>query len=127
MKKENKVCGKCGSPVLRLTPIACPADGILYCEKCINPKETMKTIDRHAFDLEHQYQLYLGRVKLKEFQMSDVQRKEMRQVFMGACGQMIILLRDELSKHPDDEAVEILKDMLSQLGNYFLGKQNKHN
>lgn len=87
----------------------------------------MKTIDRHAFDLEHQYQLYLQRLKLDELQMSEVQRKEMRQVFMGACGQMIILLRDEVAKYPDDEAVEILRDMLNQVGNYFLGKQNKHN
>lgn len=79
------------------------------------------------FNLEHQYQLYLERVKLKEFQMSEVQQKEMRQVFMGACGQMIFLLRDEVAKYSDDEAVEILQDMIQQVANYFLKQGNQHN
>lgn len=84
-------------------------------------------VDNIEFSLEHQYQLYLERVKLKEFQMSEVQKKEMRQVFMGACGQMIILLRDEVAKYPDEQAVEILQDMLNQVGDYFLKKSNKQN
>lgn len=38
----------------------------------------------NPFDLEHQYQLYLKRVKLSETTMSEVQKKETRQAFMGA-------------------------------------------
>lgn len=75
------------------------------------------------FNLEHQYQLYLKRVALTESKMHPDQRRETRQAFMGACGQMIFLLRDELALLDEDKAIAVLEKMKNEVGNFFI-KQN---
>jgi hypothetical protein len=79
------------------------------------------------FNLEHQYQLYLKRVNLKENEMQPIQRNQLRQTFIGACGQMLILLRDELSEFEEDKAIVIMQNMLNQVSDYFLKENNKIN
>ena len=79
------------------------------------------------FDLEHQYQLYLERVALSEATMHPEQKKQLRQAFMGACGQMLIMLRDDVGKLEEDEAIKVMENMISQVGNYFLKITNKQN
>lgn len=79
------------------------------------------------FNLEHQYQLYLGRVALSEKNMHPEQRKQLRQTFFGACGQMLILLRDELSNLSEEDGAAQMQDMLDQVGKYFLSITNKNN
>lgn len=79
------------------------------------------------FDLEHQYQLYLQRVGLSESRMGDVQKQETKRAFMGACGQMFVLLRDELSKLDEDVAIQKWQAMLNQAKNYFIEETNKQN
>lgn len=71
------------------------------------------------FNLNHQYQLYLERVGLKESNMSPVQAKETKQAFFGAMGQMLVLQRDELAALSDDDAVDTLQDMWEQVAKYF--------
>ena len=73
-----------------------------------------------TFDLEHQYQLYLERVKLKEANMHPVQKTETRRAFMGACGQMLILLRDDLGALEESKAIETMQDMVNQVQVYFM-------
>jgi len=80
-----------------------------------------------TFDLKHQYQLYLKRVGLKEENMHHVQSKETRQAFMGACGQMLILLRDDLGELEESKAIETMQDMINQVQNYFMKATNKMN
>lgn len=77
------------------------------------------------FNLEEQYQLYLQRVDLKERDMHYDQRIQLRQAFFGACGQMLILLRDELSKLDENTAIAILQDMINQVSDYFLQITNR--
>jgi hypothetical protein len=72
------------------------------------------------FNLEEQYQLYLKRVALKESEMHPTQKKQLRQTFMGACGQMLLLLRDDLGKLEEPEAIEAMQNMLNQVSDYFL-------
>lgn len=79
------------------------------------------------FNLEHQYQLYLQRMALSESTMHPQQKIQLRQTFFGASGQMIILLRDELSKLEEDKAMETLQDLINQVGNFFLAETNKMN
>lgn len=79
------------------------------------------------FDLEHQYQLYLKRVGLKEENMHTVQRTETKQAFIGACGQMLILLRDDLGALEESKAIEMMQDMMNQVGTYFMKETNKLN
>ena len=80
-----------------------------------------------TFDLEHQYQLYLKRVGLKEENMHPVQKTETRRAFMGACGQMLILLRDDLGVLEESKAIEIMQDMINQVQVHFMKETNKFN
>lgn len=84
-------------------------------------------MNKPEFNLEHQYQLYLERVKLKESQMSLIQRQELKRAFMGACGQMLVLLRDELGELPENEAVETLQNLHDQVGNFWLAETKRVN
>ena len=79
------------------------------------------------FDLNYQYSLYLERVGLKEANMNPIQRAETKRAFIGACGQMLILLRDDLAALPEDEGVEEMQGMLNQVGDFFLAETNKQN
>ena len=81
----------------------------------------------NIFNLEYQYQLYLTRTKLKETLMGPAQKKETRQAFMAACGQMLLLLRDEVSDMEEEQAAEIFQDMLQQVHDYFMKAANKSN
>lgn len=50
----------------------------------------------NQFNLENQYQIYLQLVNLNESTMSPIQRTETRRAFMAGCGQMLVLMRDEV-------------------------------
>jgi len=73
----------------------------------------------NTFDLEYQYQLYLKRVNLDENKMHHIQKQETKRAFMGACGQMLFLLRDELSQLTENEGVKTLKAMQKQVKTFF--------
>lgn len=80
-----------------------------------------------VFSLEEQYQLYLKRIKLSEETMHSEQRKQLKQTFFGACGQMIILLRDEISELEEIDGVKVLEGMLGEVTNFFLKESNQQN
>ena len=83
---------------------------------------------KKEFDLNHQYQLYLQRVGIKdESKLHPVQRIEMRRVFFGAVGQLLLLLRDDLTKYSEEEGEKILKGMLQQVTNFWLKEKNETN
>jgi hypothetical protein len=79
------------------------------------------------FNLENQYQLYLKRVALKESEMHYTQKKQLRQTFIGACGQLLLLLRDELGELEEDKAIETMQGMINQVSDYFLKETHKTN
>lgn len=79
------------------------------------------------FDLNHQYSLYLDRIGLSEKSMHPIQKIETKRAFMGACGQMLLLLRDELAALPDAEAVTSMQDMIDQVGKFWIKETNQQN
>lgn len=79
------------------------------------------------FSLEHQYQLYLERVGLKEAQMHPAQRTETKRAFFGACGQLLILMRDDVGELEENEAIEVMDDMTNQVGNFWTNEIIKAN
>lgn len=79
------------------------------------------------FELEYQYKLFLKRMGLSEENMPPVQKKVMKQIFMGTCGQLILLLRDDIGALEEEEAIKVMKSMLEQVGNFFLKETNKQN
>jgi hypothetical protein len=79
------------------------------------------------FNLENQYQIYLKRVALNENKMHPTQKKQLKQTFMGACGQMLLLFRDELGALEEEKAIEIMQGMINQVSDYFLKATHKTN
>jgi hypothetical protein len=72
------------------------------------------------FNVEFQYQQYLRRMALEEKLMHPAQRVQLRQTFYGAFGQLLILMRDKVSNYPEDQAVQILQNMLDQCNAYWV-------
>lgn len=79
------------------------------------------------FNLENQYQLYLKRVGLSENKMHPEQKKQLKQTFMGACGQMLLLLRDEVGALEEEKAIETMQGMVNQVSDFFLKETHKTN
>lgn len=53
--------------------------------------------------------------------MHPVQRKETKQAFFGACGQLLVLFRDDIGDiENEDEAVQVMQDLFDQVTQYFL-------
>lgn len=61
------------------------------------------------FSIENQYKTYLERVNMKEESMHPVQRVELKRAFFGAVGQLLLLMRDEISELPEDESLKVLE------------------
>jgi hypothetical protein len=74
----------------------------------------------NKFNLEYQYQLYLKRIGLNESEMHPEQKIQTKQAFYGATGQILLLLRDDMSELPEDEGVDILDSLMNQVSQYFL-------
>lgn len=81
----------------------------------------------NQFNLNDQYKVYLERVALKEEAMHPTQRKQLKEAFYGACGQLLIVFRDELTVIDEDKAVEEIQNMINQVGDYFLSIKGESN
>lgn len=79
------------------------------------------------FNIENQYKLYLQRMKLDENKMPEVQRIETKRVFYGAFGQLLMLLQNDISALPDEQAFKVLDNMINQVGHFFLNETYKQN
>lgn len=79
------------------------------------------------FNLEKQYQLYLKRIGVKESQMHPTQKVETKRAFMGACWQMLILLRDDIVELDEDKAIEQLQDMINQVQSFWIKETHQTN
>lgn len=91
-------------------------------------EETKEYPYEQKFNLEHQYQLFLERMALSEDNMHPQQKVQLKQTFYGACGQMLVLFRDDIGSIKDEqEAVNTLKDMFNQVGQFFINETNQQN
>ena len=72
------------------------------------------------FNLEYQYQLYLERVGQVESEMHPEQKRQVKMAFFGAMGQFLVLLEHEVADLEEEEAVEKLENMKTQVANYYL-------
>ena len=60
------------------------------------------------FTIEAQYQLYLQRMSLDESKMHPIQKKQLKQTFYGAFGQLLIMMREDISALPEAEGIQVL-------------------
>jgi hypothetical protein len=81
----------------------------------------------NQFNVEHQYQLYLRRMALAESRMHPEQRRQLRQAFFGATGQILLLLRDEAAGLPEEAAIIVMQKMLDQVGEFFMKEAKLNN
>ena len=79
------------------------------------------------FNLYHQYSLYLERMALDERLMSDIQKQQLKTTFMCSWGQCLLCLREDVAEYEDDEAVNILEDMMNQVSNHILALDSRQN
>ena len=82
---------------------------------------------KDKFNLEKQYLLYLSRMGLSEQRMHPQQKIQLKQAFMGACGQMLMLLRDDVGALEENEAVKVMEGMISEVGNFFISETKRNN
>ena len=70
-------------------------------------------------DLEEQFETYLKKMDLTG-NISRVQYVETKRAFMGACGQMLIIFRDEIGTiENEEEAVKQMKSLWDQVAEYW--------
>lgn len=83
-------------------------------------------MNEEVFNLENQYQLYLQRVGLRESDMPKTQKKELRRCFMAGCGQILVLMRDQVAVLEEDQTIQALESMEKQVSSYFLNILNQN-
>lgn len=79
------------------------------------------------FNLENQYQQYLKRCGIDENKMHPVQKQETKRAFFGACGQMLVLLREDVAELDDEKAIGTLEDMLNQVNSFWMKEATSKN
>lgn len=67
------------------------------------------------FNIEHQFMLYLERVGLNIKTMHPIQLQETRRAFYGAAGQMLLLVRDDITELSDIVGGLAIHSMLTQV------------
>ena len=83
---------------------------------------------KQQFDLNYQFGLYLRRVGFGGRQIPRVQYDEMKRAFFGACGQILILCRDDIGAIEDEhEAISTMKSLLDQVGDFWLNETHRNN
>lgn len=71
-------------------------------------------------DLEEQFEMYLKKMELNSGNIPYVQYVETKRAFMAACGQMLIIFRDEIGTiENEEEAVKQMKGLWDQVADYW--------
>lgn len=79
------------------------------------------------FSLEHQFRLYLYHAGLIGKEMSVIQYQETKRAFFGACGQMLILMRDGITELNDDDGVDVLQNLIEQVSDFWQNELYRKN
>lgn len=79
------------------------------------------------FNLDEEYTKYLGFIDCKEESMGEIQRSETKKAFMGGCGQMLLLFRDQIAALPESEAIAQMQDLFNQAKEFWMKEVKKHN
>lgn len=82
-----------------------------------------------VFDLNHQWSLFMERCGVSAMTMPEDQHREMKRAFFGACGQLLIVFRDELNDYAEEKgeiaAAYVMQDMLNQVGGFWQKETDK--
>jgi hypothetical protein len=56
-----------------------------------------------------------------------MQKQETKRAFFGACGQMLVLLREDVAELDDEKAIGTLEDMFSQVNSFWINEATSKN
>ncbi len=71
------------------------------------------------FNIEHQFMLYLERVGLNILTMDPIQLQETRRAFYGAAGQILLLVRDDITELSEKVGRLALHSMITQVAAFW--------
>lgn len=74
------------------------------------------------FDINTQYGFYLEKMNMVEESMLPIQVTETKRAFYGAWGIMLALMKNELADLSENEAINVLEDMVNQVAEFFDGE-----
>ena len=78
-------------------------------------------MSKKKFDLDILFDNYLKRGGVTKEQMNEVQYTETKRAFFGACGQMLVTLREDIAAiEKEEDAIEQLESMNDQVMNFWL-------
>ena len=79
---------------------------------------------RKKFDLQELWKEYQDLTGLPEYRMHPDQRRETKRAFYGACGQILVLLRDKVGALEEKDAIAAMQDMINQVANFWNNEVN---
>jgi len=75
------------------------------------------------FRLKDHFDHYLKAMGFEKSKLHHTQLEEMERVFMGACGQMLLMFRDGIAAIENEQvAVLQMENLLTQVKKYWLSK-----
>ena len=87
-------------------------------------------MEKSPFDLEHQYRLFLEHMypnPTVRARMHPERRKQVKNAFFAACGQMLNILTMDVAALEEEEAMEAMGSMTNQVNNYWLKQTGRAN
>lgn len=78
-------------------------------------------------EIENEFNLYLQRAGFKKENINPIQYDEIKKAFFAAAGQILILMRDNVSLTEESKAVSRLQNMLDEIGRFWELEVKKHN
>lgn len=76
-------------------------------------------------NLELQWQKYLSLMEVKEKDLPEIQRIEMRRAFFGGMGQCLVLGKEVISLMNEKDQIFALQDMMNQVGAFWTAENSR--
>lgn len=73
----------------------------------------------NQFTVEYHYQKLLAQLGHSEENMHPEQKKQLKEVYYGAFGQILVMLREDITAFDKDEAIIILQEFVDQIHYFF--------
>ena len=80
----------------------------------------------YSFNLEERYKSYLYKVKIKEEDMSPVQKVETKRAFMAGCAEVLVLMTDDIADMEEDDAVLKIDSLVDQVQEFWDKQTNEY-
>lgn len=84
------------------------------------------TKDKTDFTIKQQWDRFMERCGMAPGEMPKVQETEMSKAFYGSAGQILIMIRDEVSELKEEDAVVVLDNMMDEIMKFWQDQVAEH-